>query len=87
MRGTGNKNLKDGIEFESIVSPEEFGEKFMRDNGIRIQRTKMEDERTKLDIVLGVIGIIVVISLIGVSIWAAFNADPNSTSTHYDFIY
>jgi len=87
VRGTGNKNLKDGIEFESIVSPEEFGEKFMRDNGIIIQRTKMEDEQTKLDIVLGVIGIIVVISLIGVSIWAAFNADPNSTSTHYDFIY
>jgi hypothetical protein len=84
VRGKGNKNLKDGIEFESIVSPEEFGEKFMRDNDI--QRTKMEDERTKSDIVLGVIGIIAVIFLIGVSIWAAFNADP-SISTHYDFIY
>jgi hypothetical protein len=46
----------------------------------------MEDERTKSDIVMGVIGIIVVIFLIGVSIWAAFNADL-STSTHYDFIY
>ena len=46
----------------------------------------MEDERTKSDIVMGVIGIIVVIALIGVSIWAAFNGDLNHTSD-YNFMY
>jgi hypothetical protein len=47
----------------------------------------MENKPTKSDIVLGIIGIIIVISLIGVSIWAAFNSDPNSTPAYYDFVY
>jgi len=47
----------------------------------------MENKLTKSEIVLGIIGIIVVISLVGVSIWAAFNSDPNSTPAYYDFIY
>lgn len=47
----------------------------------------MENKPTKSEIVLGIIGIIIIISLIGVSVWAAFNSDPNSTPAHYDFIY
>jgi len=46
----------------------------------------MKNKLTKSDIVFGVIGIIVVIALIGVSIWAAFNGDLNHTSD-YNFMY
>ena len=46
----------------------------------------MKNKPTKSDIVLGVIGIIVVIALVGVSIWAAFNGSSNYASD-YDFIY
>jgi len=47
----------------------------------------MKNKPTKSEIVLGIIGIIVIISLVGVSIWATFNSDPNSTPVYYDFIY
>ena len=46
----------------------------------------MNNKLTKSDIVFGVIGIIVVIALIGASIWAAFNGDLNHTSD-YNFMY
>jgi hypothetical protein len=46
----------------------------------------MKNKLTKSDIIFGVIGIIVVIALIGVSIWAAFNGDLNHTSD-YNFMY
>ena len=43
----------------------------------------MKNKLTKSDVVFGVIGIIVVIALIGVSIWAAFNGHTSD----YNFMY